>query len=182
MLIIIGGYHFILFILRQPGLRKIRHTLLLNVPIAGRASKLRSIAGFTRILWRLQKAGILPIKAWEAASEAAENEAIASKLRAQIPALQAGAKLSTALAATGYLADEYQRVLAIAEQTGQMAEELEKIAANYEDAAKAAANAVKWTGLHVCILFNLITIGVALAYVVSKTYNNVFEWVDWLFK
>lgn len=72
--------------------------------------------------------------------------------------------------------------MAIAEQTGQMAEELEKIAANYEDAAKAAANAVKWTGLHVCILFNLITIGVALAYVVSKTYNNVFEWVDWLFK
>ncbi|MCL6520182.1 MAG: type II secretion system F family protein [Armatimonadetes bacterium] len=182
MLVIILGYYGILFILRRPGLRRVRHSLLLMVPIAGHASKLRSIAGFTRILWRLLKAGILPITAWEAASAAAENEVIASDLRKQVSVLRSGMKLSEALAATGYLTDKHQRILIMGEQTGQIVDMLEKVVVHYEEAAVAAANAVKWAGLHVCILFNLIVFGIVSACVVSQTYSNMFDWVDWLFK
>jgi type II secretory pathway component PulF len=174
------GYYASVLILRRPALQPLTHRLALRVPWAGRASKERSIAGFCRILWRLQSAGILPILAWDTASRAAENLAVGARLHAQVEAVRTGARFSDALAATGYFTSEDQRVLAAAEGAGQTADVLQRLAAYYEQTALASAGRAKWLGLRIAILAGLLSMGV-LMISMAMTLPNMFSWVEWYF-
>jgi len=178
--VLTAAYFIAAAVLRQPGMRPVAHRLLLGVPWAGRASRERSLATFTRILWRLQQAGILPIQSWDAASRAAENVVVGSQLHAQVPAVRSGARFSDALAATGLFTSEDQRVLASGEMAGQTADVLQRIAAYYEDAALASAGRARWLGLRISILAMLLSMGV-LFVCFGLFYQNMFKWVDWFF-
>ena len=176
--ILIIGYYVGAAILRQPDMRPVAHRLVLRVPWAGRASRERSLASFSRILWRLQSVGILPLGAWDAASRAAENLVVAVRLREQVESIRSGAKFSDALAATGLFTSEDHRVLAAAETSGQTADVLQRIGAYYEDAALVSAGRARWLGVRIATLAALFSIGV-LVVCFGLYFQNMFKWVDW---
>jgi type IV pilus assembly protein PilC len=179
--IVIAAYHIGAAIIRQPGMRPLVHRLVLRVPNFGYASKERSLASFSRILWRLQSAGILPIQAWDAASRAAENVVIATRLYEQVETIRSGKKFSEALAATGLFSSEDQRVLAAAELAGSTGDILQRIAAYHEDAAISAVGRTRWMIIRVLIMINVLSIA-AIGYATIRQVQNQFDWVDWFMK
>lgn len=178
--VLILAYHIGAAILRQPSMRPTAHRLLLRASSFGQASKYRSLASFSRILWRLQGAGILPIKAWETASRAAENVVIADKLHQQSEGVRSGMRFSEALTATKLFSSEDQRILANGEATGQTSDTLQKIAAYYEDAALASNGRARFQLIRILIWANAFG-SVAIAYSFVKYMQNLLEWVDWYF-
>ncbi|MHB0912564.1 MAG: type II secretion system F family protein [Armatimonadota bacterium] len=179
MAALFGLYYGGRAVLASPGMRGTAHALLLRMPWAGRASRERSLATFSRILWRLQNAGILPISAWEAASCAAENQVVASRLRAQVGAVRAGRKLSEALSATGLFSADDLRGVAAGEATGQLPDSLQRLSAYYEDAAATSAQRAGWLGLRAMILANVIAVGALLICMQGLSLSRMFDWVDW---
>ncbi len=177
LLILVAAYFIAGYILKQPSTRPIAHRWLLMVPQVGRASRERSLASFTRILWRLQNAGILPIRAWDAASRAAENVVVSSRLYSQLAAIQAGVPFSQALAMTGLFTSEDQRVLAMGEASGQVADVLERIAAFYEDSAQHTAGRARWFGIRAAIIATLASIGITTVSI-ALVYPEMMRWVD----
>lgn len=154
-------YLAIVSYMRLPSMRYTAHRMLLSTPLGyGRASKERSLASFTRMLWRLQNAGILPIKCWDAASYAAENVYVSSLLHEQVDKIQAGMKFSEALAATGLFRDDDLRQVSIGESTGLVPDALQRTAAYYEDSANMTIGRTKWYGVRLAIIVNIIAVAV----------------------
>lgn len=148
-------------IFRLPSMRYTAHSILLKTPFGfGTASRERSLASFTRILWRLQQAGVLPIKSWDAASYAAENVVVADRLHQQLEGVRAGEKYSQALLSTGLFQADDLRQVTLGEASGQVPDALQRTAAYYEDSAKVTMGRTKWFAIRVAIIANLIAIGV----------------------
>jgi len=182
ILLAYGGYYIAGFLAREPSLRPVAQRLLLRMPVYGKASKMRSLASFSRMFWRLQNAGLLPIRAWEAASRAAVNPEVAERLQAQIPVLQSGRKISDAFSMTGLFSEDDIRLLSMAETGGQIVESLERMAAYYEDAAVTSTNGPKQVAVHAVLLVNLIVMAYCFYCVEIKTNLALFDYVDKLFK
>lgn len=176
----ITAYYVAGAVLRRPGMRPLSHRLILRVPAYGRATKERSLAGFSRILWRLQNAGILPIAAWDTASRASENIVVAQRLHDQIEGIRAGRKFSDALAATQLFSSEDQRVLSMGESAGQTADILKRIADFHEDAALTSIGRSRWFAIKMMIWANVLA-GAVGVYCSIKYLNNMFTWVDKFF-
>lgn len=178
--IVISLYHVARAILRQPSMRPLAHSLVLRAPSYGRASKERSLAGFSRILWRLQNAGILPITAWDTACRASENVIVAQRLHGQLDAIRSGRKFSDALSATGLFTSEDQRVLSMGESSGQTADVLGRIAASHEDEAMTSINRTRWFNIRILVWVNVLALA-ALGLAWVQYFKNMFTWVDWFF-
>ena len=174
------AYHVAAAILRQPSMRPLAHRLILRAPAYGKASKERSLAGFSRILWRLQNAGILPIAAWDTACQASENVVIAQRLHNQLDAVRSGRKFSDAMAATGLFTSEDQRVLSMGESSGQTADILQRIAGSHEDEALTSIGRTRWYAMKVVIWVNVLAL-VVFTYCSIQQLNNMFTWVDKFF-
>jgi type IV pilus assembly protein PilC len=161
MAIIYLIYLLTVYTMRQPSMRYTAHRMLLRMPLGyGRASRERSLASFTRILWRLQNAGVLPIKSWDAASYAAENVYVAAQLHDQLDGIRSGMKFSEALAASGLFTSDDLRQVSIGEASGLVPDALQRTAAYYEDAANTTAGRTKWYGVRLAGIVNIIAIGV----------------------
>lgn len=154
-------YHGIAWYLKQPHMRNTYYSLVLKMPGYGKASRERSMASFSRILWRLQNAGVMPIKAWEVASRVPENSVLAANVQAQTNSIAAGGRYSDALVRAGFFSQDDIRMIQTGESTGQLPDSLQRIAAYYEDAALVSANSAKWIGLRISILFVIIASGAA---------------------
>lgn len=165
-------------ILRRPAMRSVTHSLLLRVPGLGRASRERSLANFTRILWRLQSAGILPIQAWETASRAANNVVIATRLHGQLDSVRSGAKFSAAMRATGLFRDEDERILGTGEASGQAADILRRMASYYEDSAMTAASRARWVGIRIAVLACIIAFGAVVICVEGLYLLGVIKFIE----
>jgi type II secretory pathway component PulF len=175
--IIFIAYVVIKAFLRRPEMRLVAHALVLKVPVLGRASRERSLANFSRMLWRLQASGILPIQAWETASMAANNIVVASRLRGQIGALRSGVKLSQAMQATRLFREDDRRILEIGEMSGQAPDILQRMAKFYEDAALSSAGRVRAYGVRLAILANLLVFG-AMGLSQLKYMSNLLDMFD----
>lgn len=173
-------YNVIAIILRQPGMRPLAHRLVLRAPAFGKASRERSLAGFSRILWRLQNAGILPIASWDTASRAAENVVIAQRLHSQLDSVRSGRRFSDAMSATGLFTSEDQRVLEMGESSGQTADILHRIASTHEDEALVSIGRTRWYAIKLVIWANVIAAAI-FAYYSVQYLQNQFTWVDKFF-
>lgn len=173
--------------LRRSESRPVADSMVLRVPWFGRASRDRSLANFTRMLWRLQAAGILPIQAWEAASRSANNTVIAANLNRRLAALRSGAKLSEAMSASGLFRDDDLRLLGAAEVSGQTTDILGRIAAHYGDAAMRSAGRAQSLFLYMAILANILVLMAIVVSNVQYLLNAIsmvereFEPMIWLF-
>ncbi len=167
--------------LRRPQSRLTADRLALRTPVLGRASRDRSLANFTRMLWRLQSSGILPIQAWDAASHAANNYVVSEKLRGQVGALRSGARISQVMAATGLFRDEDQSAMEVAETAGQTADALRRMAMQYGGLAVQSAGQVRGARLRVAVIANIIALG-AMAISVAVYLRNLIPTVERFFE
>ncbi len=173
--------------LRRAESRPLADSAVLRVPWFGRASRDRSLANFTRMLWRLQAAGILPIQAWEAASKAANNTVIAANLSRRVAALRSGAKLSEAMSESGLFRDDDIRLLGAGEVSGHTTDILGRIAAHYGHAAMRSAGRVQGLGLHIAVLANILALMAIVLSNIQYVLNSIsmvereFEPMIWLF-
>ncbi len=171
------GYFVLMYVMRLPTMRPTSSRLLLQVPWAGRASRDRSLASFSRILWRLQDAGIPPIQSWDAASRAAENMAVSAQLYAQTGSIRSGVRMSEAIASTNLFSSQDHRVLAIGETTGHVPDTLQRMAVYYEDAATYSLGKARWMSLRVAILVNIIVMGAA-AISIAMVEPALMNWME----
>ena len=160
LIILVGGYHLIIGILRMPKYQLVAHKLILKIPRVGKANLERSISGFVGILWRLHEAGVSIVFSWSAASLAAVNSYVAQRLQEQADLVQRGGTLSDALTATGLFSDDDQLLLRVAEKTGDTQGALERMAAYYKDSASTAAGQVKWVRLRAALFATIIALGI----------------------
>lgn len=180
LFVLTAGYFGAASVLRRPNMRPMAHKLLLSFPWARRASRQRSLASFTRVLWRLQNAGVPAVQAWDAACRAAENSVVARRLHAQLEMIRSGARFSEAIASSGEFTSEDHRVLGSGEESGHAVESLQRIAAYYEDAALVSAGRARWLGVRIAFAAFLVSLGVVLVSF-ALFYRNMFTWVDTYF-
>lgn len=172
-------YYIIITVYGTPQKREFRHRLILKLPGSLRdASKDRSLALFTKTLWRLQAASILPIQAWDAASKTAENVVIAAALQSKTDDIRNGTKFSDAIVSTGYFTDADQRVLSLGEQSGQTDGVLQRMALHYEDAAISSTSRTRWVWLRISIWACVLT---TLWFFTSfiTCWDKMPDWATW---
>ncbi len=173
-------------VLGRPELRPAVHAAMLNIPVVGRAHRDRSLANFSRMLWRLQTAGVLPIQAWETAAMASNNVVISGRLLGQLTSLRSGARFSQAMEATRLFREDDRRILEVGEMSGQTADILQRMALYYEDAALHSAGRVRGYGLRfaiICyVLVLLAMLGSEFVYLANSLtlVEREFEPMIWL--
>jgi type II secretory pathway component PulF len=154
--------------------------MLLKVPWFGKSSRERSLASFSRILWRLQNAGVLPIQSWEAAVKAPENLYVAELLAGQTNKIRGGITFSEALTSTGLFSDDDQRILATAEKAGRITDSFKQMSSYYEDAARVSASRSKWMSTRLAIIMLIIVTGL-VAIISTASYgtflDTLYSWV-----
>lgn len=163
--------------MRRPDMRPVADAVALRVPVLGRAIRDRSLANFSRMLWRLQSSGVLPIQAWDTASMAANNSAVVRRLRSQLGSLQQGARLSQAMQATGLFQEDERRMLEVGEMSGQTPDVLHRIAVFYEDRALSSAGRVRACGMRIAVLANVLAL-VAVVFGDSMRIVNMLSIVE----
>ncbi|HEY3299072.1 MAG TPA: type II secretion system F family protein, partial [Armatimonadota bacterium] len=170
-------YFGISWYLKLPSQRRLYYSLVLKMPNYGQASRDRSVASFTRILWRLQSAGVLPIKAWEVASRVPENAIISDSLQSQTSFIANGGRYSEALSNAQALSADDIRLLTNGEATGQLIDSLQRVAGYYEDAAMTSSTRANWFGLRIAIFFAILSGGIATIGSVSYV-GEILKGVD----
>ncbi|MHB1458279.1 MAG: type II secretion system F family protein [Armatimonadota bacterium] len=180
ILILMAVYYFARHYFEVPENRYKYYKMLLKVPWVGKSSRERSLASFSRILWRLQSAGVLPIQSWEAAVKAPENLYVAETLAGQTPRIKSGVSFSDALVSTGLFSQDDQRILATAEKAGRMTDSLKQMSSYYEDAAIVSANRAKWLSTRIAIIALIIVTGLVMI-ISSASYgtflDSIYSWV-----
>jgi type II secretory pathway component PulF len=164
--------------LKLPQNRRLYYRLELKVPKVSSVSANRSLAAFTRMLCRLQNAGIMPTKAWEVASRVPENLLIADRLQAQTPMIARGGRFSDALMATGLFPNDSMRLLATGESSGQVADSLQRIATYYQEAAKFSAQKANVWEFDIALTAFLIVTGVTMITNFHGYATDIFPAVD----
>lgn len=119
-----------------PAFRREWHAWLLKLPILGNLNRVRAKAAFTRVLaWQVH-AGVSPASAWEAASHAVPNLALAERFLQGTAVVQSVGKPSAAILATGILDASDAGMVSTGEATGEIPQALTFLANRYEEEAR----------------------------------------------
>jgi len=110
----------------------------LYLPLFGKVVRRLTLAKFCRALSALYGAGIGYVQALPTAAEACGNEAIAEAIRAAIPLVEEGEKLSAALSRSNYFHPIALQMVITGEETGKLDETLDKVADYFEGEAETA--------------------------------------------
>ena len=114
------------------GRRRIERTIL-AIPLAGRVVAHFALVRFTRMLGTLLNAGVPLITALRVAKESIGNQTIADTVEHAVEEVQRGASLARSLGAAGELfGSSVIEVVAIAEETGRLGNELVRLSTTYE--------------------------------------------------
>ena len=150
-------------------------SIKLMIPVGGKVARALATAKFCRAMSVTWAAGMAPHRALKLAAGACDNVAIGDKIEQVIPQVQNGGSLTGALHATRQFPPVAMQMLAVGEQTGQIDEQLDKVADFLEsDAETAIKQAVKVLGI---IVFLLIAaqIGVKVVAFWVAYYGGVMD-------
>jgi general secretion pathway protein F len=107
--------------------------IVLAIPLAGRVVAHFALVRFTRMLGTLLNAGVPLVTALRVAKEAIGNQTIADTVEHAVEEVQRGAPLARSLGAAEKLfGSSVIEVVAIAEETGRLGNELVRLSNNYE--------------------------------------------------
>lgn len=130
--------------------------LKLLVPIAGKTVRSLATAKFCRAFGALSSAGMGVGPTIELAARACGNAAIAEKARRVIPQAESGQTMTEALRSTGVFPPVALQMLHVGEASGNIEEQLEKVAEFQEqDAETTIKQAVKVFGILVFLAIAL---------------------------
>ncbi|HVS38629.1 MAG TPA: type II secretion system F family protein [Gemmataceae bacterium] len=108
---------------------------LLRVPILGRCLRALALTRFCLALRLTLETGMPIAKALRLSFRATGNAAFTDRLDKATAGVKKGDELTTALAATGLFPQEFQHIIAVAEESGRMTEVLRQEAEHYHDEA-----------------------------------------------
>jgi type II secretory pathway component PulF len=163
---------------RSPGMAVRWHRFLLRVPVVGRINALRANAVFTRTLQQLYHAGVNSSSAWDTASGAVPNRALAERFGEGLPVVESTGRFSQAMQQVGLLDLADVGMVATGESTGEVAQALDYLAGRYEEDTRVALGASVIRG---AITFSLWAFGlgaIALALFFQSYYGVIFGAVE----
>jgi len=147
-LLLLAALLFLRFLFSHPQGKRMRDALLLGFPVISPLVKQANNASITRTLGSLISAGVPILRALEILSRSIGNTYFKTAIADSVEKLKKGGKLSEALGPYKNLFSLTMiQMVAVGEETGQMAEILKKLADFYEDevtnATKNLASAVE---------------------------------------
>jgi len=127
---------------------RVCHEVVLRVPVLGAALRRLALARFSLVMYVMIEAPV-PLKEALARSMAATgNGAFAGRAGRAVDVVQQGSSLTSALVATGLFPGEYIEAIDVAEESGKLSEQFNRMSALYaekaEFAMKGLAIALAW--------------------------------------
>jgi general secretion pathway protein F len=158
-------------LLAQPELRLARDRRLLALPWLGRLLAAAEVARFTLALGGMLQAGVRLPQALKLSRQVLGNAALAAEIAAATSAVRAGDRLAAALGAVAALPPVARQLLAVGEQSAQVAPVLLRIAALCQHQVErevARALALLGPGL-------VIGLGALVAFVIAALLGAVLD-------
>jgi general secretion pathway protein F len=115
-------------LMARPGVRLLWHAQLLALPRLGRVVAAAEIARFAQALGGMLEAGVRLPQALALAQGALRNQALAMEIALATTAIRGGDRLATALGTVPRMPPVARHLLAVGEQSGQVAQALLRIA------------------------------------------------------
>lgn len=142
VLIVIGLTSFILkqYFITPLGKRQL-HRLLIELPVIGKINKKVAIARFCRTLSTLLASGVPMVHALDVVGKVSGNEIISDIVDEIKMSLKSGARLSQPLQLYKIFPPMVPQMVAVGEETGNLATTLEKLANFYDAEVEAALDA-----------------------------------------
>ena len=135
----------------------------LTLPIFGGLAQRIVMSRFCRALAALYAAGVAMPESVKLAADASANLAVAAELRAAIPHLERGGRLSEVLVTSRYVPSTVVAMLRTGEQTGDIDGTLGKVADYYDDEAKTKIKQLATAIVPICVIIAAIFVVLILA-------------------
>ena len=120
-------------------------SLMRMLPLMGKIRRAFAVARFCATYEMQLNAGINVIDALQAAQRASRSGLIRMAAQRAIPEVRNGAQVGSLLAASGAFPEPMTRAFCVAEQTGELDQELARLAADYQaEALSRLENAAEW--------------------------------------
>jgi type IV pilus assembly protein PilC len=133
--------------------------LMLKLPVIGTVMRKTAVARFTRTLGTLISSGVPILQGLEITAKTSGNMVIQRALLATKKSISEGKNISAPLAESGVFPNMVVQLIAVGEQTGRLAEMLEKIADFYDEEVETAVQAMTSLIEPVVIVFMGVVIG-----------------------
>ena len=146
----------------------------LRLPLLGKVVHRSAMARFSRALATLYRAGVAMEKSLELAGDAAANARFRVVAREAAGLVRHGSSLGDALVAAGLADEMVLGMVRTGEQTGNLDETMDHIAAYYEDEAATATRQMAVAIVPVAVIVAAIVVGV----MVLRFYTGLYAGLD----
>jgi type II secretory pathway component PulF len=146
----------------------------LRLPLLGKVVHRSAMARFSRALATLYRAGVAMDKSLELAGDAAANARFRVVAREAAGLVRHGSSLGDALVAAGLADEMVLGMVRTGEQTGNLDETMDHIAAYYEDEAATATRQMAVAIVPVAVIVAAIVVGV----MVLRFYTGLYAGLD----
>ena len=170
----VGTVWGIIYLFKNPEIRKSLDPILLKVPLFGDLLLKTSVARFTRTLGTMIQSGVSIIEGLEITAQIAGNHTIETAIKKTRDSIKEGNSVSQPLAESGVFPKMVTSMIAIGEKTGAMEQMLEKIAEFYEEEVDQVVGAL--TSILEPVM--IVIVGVLVAGVLIPLYLPVFKLGD----
>ncbi len=159
-----------LFVMTKPG-KKMWSALALNFPIFGKLTQQGYLASFNRTLSLLVSAGVPIIEAVEIIAESTTNVIFQAALKQLIKALEQGSAISTSLSTNKYFPKLMDQLLAVGQQSGDLA----GTAATLADFFEGEVDSKLRTFSAMIEPFIIVILGGAVAFIVLSVLQPIYN-------
>jgi type II secretory pathway component PulF len=128
-------------VVRPLGHTRVVHEALLRIPMAGRVSRSLALARFSLLMHLMSEAGVSLIEALPRAMRGTGNGAFAARSGQAADVVKQGGTLTEALGEAGVFPEDYLAMVAVAEESGKLAERFDWLARQYSERADASLSA-----------------------------------------
>jgi type II secretory pathway component PulF len=130
------------FVLRPLGQMRPVHEVVLRVPVLRSAWRSLALARFSLLMHLMTEAGVPLLQALPRGLRGTGNAAYAARADRATDAVQGGETLTQALEQAGLFPEDYLAMVAVAEESGKLAERFEWLAREYGERADTALKTV----------------------------------------
>jgi type II secretory pathway component PulF len=153
-------------------------SLLRMLPLIGKIRRAFAVARFCATYGMQLNAGINVMDALQAAQRASRSGLIRATVRGAVPEVRNGAQVGSLLTASGAFPEPMTRAFCVGEQTGELDQELVRLAADYQaEALNRLENAAEWLPRLFYIAIMLYT-GYSIVTLYQKYLQDVGKMMD----
>ena len=172
-------YYLGQWILKQPQNTRLRHSLILKMPMGiGARARMESIRAFLWTLRNLFSGGVGPSASWALASASSPNAEVAVQLAQAGGNMTSETPASVAFVNSGLFPSEYAPMIRTAEQAGDMVATLDRMVNLANEGFEAGKQRVAIGLASLGCILTLIGTGVLAIWLVKGYYGRVFDEVE----